>query len=155
MKTTCIILSAIALLSLAGCSGEVPADDARASEASALSTSNAATKKAIEAAFGLFTGGDAKRTHEIAVTRAPAGVASKLKSMYAEMLKEMSNDGWGSESELDTGVYEVFKTPRNHTVVGYAVWMYGDNGDAGRGILRGIDLNGREIVTDENSWAEE
>jgi hypothetical protein len=39
--------------------------------------------------------------------------------------------------------------------VGYALWFYGDNGDGGFGIVRGFDLQGRQIVTDEDSWAED
>jgi hypothetical protein len=59
-----------------------------------------------------------------------------------------------SEKDLDEATYEVFRSPHDHTIVAYAVWAYGDNGDAGRGMLRGFDLTGHEIVRDEDSWAE-
>jgi hypothetical protein len=154
MKTTCIMLCALTL-AVAGCSAEAPGDDSpMASEEAALSTANAATKRAIKAAVGFFAGGDTTRTREIKINDAPAEIAPGLERAYAEMVDELSNDGWGSESDFEKGVYEVFKSPTDHVVVGYAIWMYGDNGDAGRGLLRGFDLNGRQIVTDEDSWAE-
>ena len=57
---------------------------------------------------------------------------------------------------LATGLVDpVFASPTDHTIVAYAVWAYADNGDAGRGLIRGFDLSGREIFSDEDAWAED
>jgi hypothetical protein len=60
-----------------------------------------------------------------------------------------------SEKDVDEGIYEVFTSPSDHTVIAYAVWAYADNGDAGRGMLRGFDLAGHAIAQDDQSWGED
>lgn len=155
MKAMFTILGTVAVLSITACSGEAPSGPESSAVATgdeaALTASSAATIKTIRAAVGVFAGGDAKRSHEITMTQAPAAVSAQLTKADAEMASEMAKDGWGSDYEK--GVYEIFKTPENHTIVGYALWAYGDNGDAGQGFVRGFDLKGKQIVKDEDSWA--
>jgi hypothetical protein len=122
-------------------------------EAALTQGSSAALKKTIDTSVGFFRGGDGKRTREIEIDRAPAPVAAKLQSAYNAMVADLSD--WGDESELDKGIYEIFKTSKKKTVIGYAIWVYGDNGDAGRGLVRGFDLDGKQIYDEEGSWGED
>jgi hypothetical protein len=158
-KTVATMLTSILLFSLAACTGEATSNDgsdpsATVADEAAL-TASAATKRAIKTSVGIFAGGDARRTRTITLAQAPAAVRAKLTAARARMVADMEENSW-SESDLEgDAVYEVFKGPRSRTVVGYAIWLYGDNGDAGRGLIRGFDLEGRQIVSEEDGWAEE
>ena len=159
MTKSIFALAPVVFLSLAlgGCAGATTSDSsATADDSAALSAHGSSAKAAIKAAIGIFAGGEAKLSKTIEPGEAPAAVAPKLKSAYADMVRTLAKeDDFTDEKALDKGFYAVFASAHDHTIVGYAVWVYGDNGDAGWGLVRGFDPSGDAVYSHEDSWAED
>jgi hypothetical protein len=150
MKQFTALLLTVSALSASGCASEAFPQEPEMS-VDAL-TASAAARKAIRAAVPIFIGGDVKRARVITIADAPRSAASGLGKAYLEMQRTINESGSFSASDTEQSVYEIFKNPKSRVVVGYAIWFYGDNGSSGRGLLRGFDLKGKQLLSDENEW---
>jgi hypothetical protein len=143
-------------LTLGACAAPAGSESSSSDDSAALSTGSSSAKAAIKAAVGVFAGADAKHAKTIQASDAPAAVAPKLKSAYADMVRALTGaDGFSDEKDLSKGFYAVYASPQNHAIIGYAVWAYGDNGDAGKGMIRGFDPSGVQVLKTEDSWSED
>jgi hypothetical protein len=135
-----LLLTILTATSSVGCMA-TSTDDATAVATDDL-TAAAAARKTIRAALPLFGSPDPRFAIGVALADVPASVKPALQAANSDMAREFRTSF--NSADVIGGIYRVVKTPRSRAVVGYAVWFYGDNGDAGRGVLRGFDTKGKQ-----------
>jgi hypothetical protein len=154
MKTLHVLFGSLALALVVGCSGAESSEVNTTSgdEAALTAGSSQATslKKAIKGSIAYFAGADGKRTKKIEISDAPEALQQKLQDSLKDLETQAEDYG-----DVESAVYAVYSSPKKKSVIGYAVWAYGDNGDGGRGVIRGFTLDGKKVFDDEDSWAED